>query len=378
MTVPDELGRPKYLLALSEDITERRQVEIALRESEARLQFLDTLGKETAKSFDAVEILATTTRMLGQHLGVAICAYADMEPDQDHFTIRGDWTVEGTGSIVGYYSLADFGRLAVKNLGAGLPFVVNDNLAELGPEEAATFQSIGIAATICMPLVKNGRLTASMAIHDRKPRSWTATDLSLLSEVTERSWAHIERVRSEASVREGERRLIQAQKMEAIGNLTGGLAHDFNNLLGIIIGNLDLLRAQPGGGITKDPNLEQLTAEALDAALRGADLTERLLAFARRQTLQPQRTELNELIDGISKLLRRTLGTDIKLVLNLDPQVWPVKVDPSQLGASLINIVNNARDAMPNGGTLTIATSNSHWMKTTLPPTQTLRPAVTC
>jgi PAS domain S-box-containing protein len=358
MAVPDEHGQAKYLLALSEDITERRQAEIALRESEARLQFLDILGKETAKSSDAVEILATTTRMLGQHLSVAICAYADMEPDQNHFTIRGDWTVEGTGSIVGYYSLADFGQLAVKNLGAGLPLVINDNLAELPPEEAATFQSIGIAATICVPLVKNGRLTALMAIHDRKPRNWNATDLALLSEVTERSWAHIERVRSEASVREGERRLVQAQKMEAIGNLTGGLAHDFNNLLGIIIGNLDLLRGQAGAGITKNPNLEQLTSEALDAALRGADLTRRLLAFARRQSLQPQRIELNDLIEGISKLLRRTLGTDIEIKLNLDPKAWPIHADPSQLGASLINIVNNARDAMPSGGTLTIATSN--------------------
>jgi PAS domain S-box-containing protein len=358
LAVPDEHGKPKYLLALSEDITERRQAEIALRESEARLQFLDTLGKETAKSFDAVEILATTTRMLGQHLSVAICAYADMEPDQDHFTIRGDWSMEGSPSIVGYYSLADFGRLAVKNLGAGLPLVVNDTLAELAPEEAATFQNIGVAATICVPLVKKGRLTALMAIHDRKPRNWNATELALLSEVTERSWAHIERVRSEVSVREGERRLVQAQKMEAIGNLTGGLAHDFNNLLGIIIGNLDLLRGQPGGGITKDPNLEQLTGEALDAALRGADLTRRLLAFARRQTLQPQRVDLNELIEGISKLLKRTLGADIEINLNLEPQVWAVHVDPSQLGASVINIVNNARDAMPNGGTLTITTSN--------------------
>ena len=125
--------------------------------------------------------------MLGQHLNVAICAYADMEPDQDHFTIRGDWSMEGSPSIVGYYSLADFGRLAVKNLGAGLPLVVNDNLAELAPEEAATFQSIGIAATICVPLVKKGRLTALMAIHDRKPRIWNADEQALLGEVTERS-----------------------------------------------------------------------------------------------------------------------------------------------------------------------------------------------
>ena len=360
MAVPDEHGQPKYLLALSEDITERRQAEIALRASEARLNFLDSLSRKTAEATDANEILATTTRMLGQHLKVSNCAYADMEPDQDHFTIRGDWSVEGSPTIVGYYSLASFGRLAVKNLSAGLPLVVNDNLAELVPEEAAAFQSIGIAATVCVPLVKKGRLTALMAIHDRKPRIWNADEQALLGEVTERCWAHIERVRSEASVREGERRLVQAQKMEAIGNLTGGLAHDFNNLLGIIIGNLDLLLSQSGGGNAKDPNLKQLSSEALDAALRGADLTRRLLAFARRQTLQPQRTDLNELIEGISKLLSRTLGTDIEIKLNLEPQVWAANVDPSQLGASLINIVNNARDAMPTGGTLTIATSNRH------------------
>ena len=360
MAMPDEHGQPKYLLALSEDITERRQAEIALQESEARLQFLDALGKETAKSIDAVEILATTTRMLGQHLNVAICAYADMEPDQDHFTIRGDWSAEGSPSIVGYYSLADFGKLAVKNLGAGLPLVVNDNLIELAPEEAAAFQSIGITATICIPLVKEGRLTALMAIHDRMPRIWNTNEQALLSEVTERSWAHIERARSEAAAREGELRLIQAQKMEAIGNLTGGVAHDFNNLLGIIIGNIDLLRGQLNGGVAIGPKIDQLASEALDAALRGADLTKRLLAFARRQSLVSQRVDVNELVGGIGRLLIRTLGDDVEIKLNLGSGVWPVDTDPSQLGASLINIGNNARDAMPKGGSLTITTGNRH------------------
>jgi CheY-like chemotaxis protein len=146
--------------------------------------------------------------------------------------------------------------------------------------------------------------------------------------------------------------------MEAIGNLTGGVAHDFNNLLGIIIGNLDLLRGQLGGGGAIDPKIDQLASEALDAALRGADLTKRLLAFARRQSLRPQRIDVNELVGGIGRLLSRTLGDDIEIKLNLGTGVWPVDTDPSQLGASLINIGNNARDAMPRGGTVTIATSN--------------------
>jgi len=154
--------------------------------------------------------------------------------------------------------------------------------------------------------------------------------------------------------RQTEEQLRQAQKMEAVGNLTGGMAHDFNNLLGIIIGNLDLLRDRQSG----DPEADELTGEALDAALRGADLTRRLLAFARRQPLQPARTNVNELIAGIVKLLERTLGEQIQITLDLNPDLWPVVVDPAQLESSLTNLATNARDAMPVGGQLIIVTGN--------------------
>ena len=155
-----------------------------------------------------------------------------------------------------------------------------------------------------------------------------------------------------------ETQLRQAQKMEAIGNLTGGVAHDFNNLLGIIIGNLDILRGTLSSSRASDPKIDQLASEALNAGLRGADLVKRLLTFARRQPLHSQHIDVNELVEGINKLLNRTLGVDIEIKLNLGAGVWPVNADPSQLGASLINLVNNARDAMPNGGVVTIATSN--------------------
>ncbi len=157
-----------------------------------------------------------------------------------------------------------------------------------------------------------------------------------------------------AERKQAEARLVQAQKMEAIGNLTGGMAHDFNNLLGIIIGNLDLLRGlDPGAS-----GAEELTNDALDAALRGADLTRRLLAFARQQPLKPERVDANELIAGITKLLRRTLGENIEISLDLAGDLWPVTVDPAQLEASLANLATNARDAMPKGGRLMIATRN--------------------
>ena len=114
-------------------------------------------------------------------------------------------------------------------------------------------------------------------------------------------------------------------------------------------------------GISKDDaDVDELTREALDAAFRGADLTRRLLAFARRQPLRPQRVDVNELVSGITRLLSRTLGEDIEISLDLSAELWPIVVDPAQLEASLTNLATNARDAMPNGGRLMAVTSNRY------------------
>jgi PAS domain S-box-containing protein len=180
--------------------------EDALRQHAHRLEFLDNLGKETADSADAGEILSTTTRMLGCHLDVAVCAYADMDEDGDGFTIRGNWSKPGHPSIVGHYSLSAFGKRAVHDLNAGAPLILSDNQVELPAEEAATFLDLGLAATICMPLVKRGKLIALMAVHDHVPRAWTASELTTVTEVTQRSWAHIERVRLMEDLRASEAR----------------------------------------------------------------------------------------------------------------------------------------------------------------------------
>lgn len=199
-----EDGRPAGVMAIVVETSEAQRTRAALEESETKLRFLDELGLASVACRDAAEVMAITTRMTAEHLGLSNCAYADMDADQDGFTIRGDWHAPGSRSIVGRYSLADFGTLAVRELGAGRPLIINDTLAELAPHEARTFREIGIAATICMPLVKDGRLTALMAIHDRVPRRWSDYALHLIAEVTERSWAHIQRVGAERVLRERE------------------------------------------------------------------------------------------------------------------------------------------------------------------------------
>lgn len=152
-----------------------------------------------------------------------------------------------------------------------------------------------------------------------------------------------------------EQQLHQVQKMEAVGNLTGGLAHDFNNLLTIIISNLDLLKEDVGGNDVAGHRVEAI----LQASLRGADLTGQMLAFSRRQALQPKLVAINQLVSHTTRLLKRTLGTDIQIEVRCAADLWPVLVDETQLQTALVNVAINARDAMGDGGRLEIASYNA-------------------
>ena len=154
--------------------------------------------------------------------------------------------------------------------------------------------------------------------------------------------------------RAAEAQFRQAQKMEAVGQLTGGVAHDFNNILTVITGTIEILAE----AVKDRPQLVQITSLINSAAARGADLTKHLLAFARRQPLQPRSVDINGLVVDTARLLRRTLGEQIEIESMLAHDSAPAMIDPSQLSTAILNLALNARDAMPNGGKLTLETKN--------------------
>ncbi|MGN6277377.1 MAG: ATP-binding protein [Sphingomonas sp.] len=160
-----------------------------------------------------------------------------------------------------------------------------------------------------------------------------------------------------AALRTAEDALRQSQKMETLGQLTGGVAHDFNNLLQIVTGNLDIIqRTLPDDSA----RLHRAADNAMRGANRAAVLTQRLLAFSRRQPLQPTRVDANRLIAGMSEMLHRTLGEMTEVETVQAAGLWPIEVDPNQLETAILNLAINARDAMPHGGKLTIETANTH------------------
>ena len=322
----------ELMYAVARDVTERNRLEDALQETNAQLE------RRVATRTAALQSEVAERRGAEQK----IRGLLEAAPDA---MIIADQT--GRILLASHRVEAMFGYTSEEILGSSINVLL--------PERDRDLLTAHMRGYMQAPNSRNmgaGREFYAL----RKDGSEFPVEISLSPDHTAEGLVVIAAVRDITDRKAVEIQLRQAQKMEAIGNLTGGMAHDFNNLLGIIIGNLDLLRERQ----KVDPGSEELAREALDAALRGADLTQRLLAFARRQPLQPQRIDVNELVARISKLLSRTLGENFEITLDLADGVWPIVADPAQLEASLVNIVNNARDAMPKGGALMIATSNRH------------------
>ena len=188
-------------------------------------------------------------------------------------------------------------------------------------------------------------------------RFWASVLVDAIHDANGRLLGFAKITRDMTEWRAMQEQLHQAQKMEAIGQLTGGVAHDFNNLLTVILGNLDTIAHRVPA---QDTRLKRALDQAVRGAQRAATLTQQLLAFSRRQPLNPKPIDVNRLVSGVSELIRRTLNENISIETVLGAGVWRIEIDAHQLESALLNLAVNARDAMPQGGKLTIETCNAH------------------
>ncbi|HZY18379.1 MAG TPA: ATP-binding protein [Ramlibacter sp.] len=329
------------------DVTASREAAASLRDSEERFRFLDRLGQQTRVHNDANRVMEITARLLGEYLGATRCAYADVEPDGNRFTIRSDWSLQGVPSSAGVYSLDLFGSQATSRLRRGEPLVVHDVDAELGDEGGGRmFNAIGIKAIICAGLVKEGRLVAMMAVHQAVPRRWTGREVALVHDVVDRCWAHIERVRDSAMLREQDRR-----KDEFLATL----AHELRNPLAPMKYAVAMMRLAP------EPSAQARAQEVIDRQVsQMARLIDDLLDLSRinRGMIQLQResVRLRTLLERAVEIARPAIETARhRLELQLPEEDLMLDADPARVIQIVGNLLNNAAKYTPDGGELRLA-----------------------
>ncbi len=224
-----------------------------------------------------------------------------------------------------------------------VPVIVADFASERRFSVPQPYLDAGATSGLAVPLSDRGRLIGVVAVRTRDTRPFGADEVHFLQSLSDLLATSLQRAQSEEA-------LNHAQRLESVGQLTGGIAHDFNNLLTVILGNLQVLEELPA--LARDARSQQLVGAAVRAGKRGAELTSKLLAFSRRQVLQPSSIDLSALLHSLADMLRRTLDQRIRIEVDAPADCSPVLADPGQLESALLNIAINARDAMPDGGTL--------------------------
>ena len=404
----DEHGTVIGMVGLVQDVTDRKHAQLALAEEAATWEILNRTGAVVASELNIEKVVQAVTdagrQVTGAQFGAFFYNTIDASGQQYMlYTLSGvpreafakfpkpritpifEPTFSGTGTVRSdditqdprygrfdrYHGMPP-GHLPVRSYLAvpvlsrtgeviGSLLFGHSQPGMFGPRAERVLVGISAQAAIA---IDNGRLyeraQRDLLEKQRAERDLQALATMLEERVRERT-AELEasnlQLKQEIEERERTQDVLRhSQKLEAIGQLTGGVAHDFNNLLTVVIGNIDTVARRLNGHA--DGRVSRALEHALEGARKAAALTQRLLAFARRQPLKPQPADPNRLVQQMSELLFRTLGERIEIRTVLAPGVWPIEVDVGQLENAILNLAVNARDAMPEGGRLTIETRN--------------------
>jgi PAS domain S-box-containing protein len=347
---------------LMEDVSERRRAAEAL---ERRDKILAAVGFAAERFITAPrwedrmqEVLAR----LGASAQVSrayIFQVVGQREGRGVITQRFEWSAPGVSAEIDNPEMQNF-TLAEVALGAWEPALrsgepVCAHVRDLPPYAREFLGAQQILSLLCVPIFVDAEWWGFIGCDECfAERDWSAAEMDALKAAAAILSAAIRRQRAEEALLSSDAQLQQAQKMEAVGRLAGGVAHDFNNLLTVISGYCGLMMAQ----LSKDDPFYHQAEEMSRAAERAASLTRQLLAFSRRQVIQPAVLDLNALLADMEKMLRRLIGEDVDLVASFEPALGRVKADPGQLEQVVLNLAVNARDAMPQGGRLSIRTAN--------------------
>ena len=343
---------------------------------------LARFGELALRSGDLDEILTEACRLVGEGLGTDLAKVVELQEGGKTLLVRAG--VGWKPGVIGVATIqvADNTSEGVA-LRTGEPMISPDIAEETRFQYPSFLTENGVRAVVNVVIIggEDKPPFGILQVDSRKPRQFSESDIAFLTSYANLLAGAVDRLRflialeetvadrtrelteanaklqAEAAERERiEDVLRQAQNMEAVGQLTGGLAHDFNNLLAGISGSLQLIRIRVAQGRTAE--LDRYVGTAMTSVDRAAALTHRLLAFSRRQVLDPKPTDVNRLVGGLEDLFRRTVGPSVKVEIKLATELWLTLCDPNQLENALLNLVINARDAMPDGGRLLIETAN--------------------
>ncbi len=348
--IRDSDGQIRGILRIITDIGEQKRLRMELEARVRQQEAVAAFGQRALSLLDLSPLFDEAVTLVTSTLGLDRCAITELCWDEPAVVVRGSSGLAPVGSRL---SRAVERTVAWRVAHLAQPLVVEDVRGDPQFDGTPLVDRFGAVSLLSVPIHGAERGFGNLLATNGHPRSFTSDEIVFAQSIANVLSMAIERARTEEALLGSEERLRQAQKMEAIGQLAGGIAHDFNNLLTVINGFCDLLVAQPN-----HPERVAYMEEVMKAGEQAASLTSQLLAFSRRQVLQPRVLDLNKVVDDMKTLLGRILGEDIEVTAKLDPHLGSVRADRSQIGQVILNLAANARDAMPTGGELVIETAN--------------------